>query len=233
MTLEDIKNCVFNGLRLSLEDSYKFLGVEYLKTKPEYLCTINTAKELSNFKLYPNSPPSILIEARRSHFLYSSHPSSSGLMKIQKIPKPNYSQYRRQRIDIALYQKESAFCPIELKLFNPPMPKVKYDLKRNLKYLEIKSSTVKFTVFGCLFFYKKSKLLKNINSDKKNAKSRFMKIANDVTLGTNIKSTVEVKTLSKDLIYKGKYSKEQIERDTGDILNESYHFMGVIIILKK
>lgn len=211
----NIASHIIRGLKKSLDDVYLFTGEDCQVSLPEYLFTVNIAKELSEvfnvFKGYE-----ILIEAKTKSLIKLALPlnlvvSFFSTTKNKKIKRVTYGKekIRNGRVDLAVVDTRpsnfnfigSLRHIIEVKGINPANKKVKEDLERLLAFTQLKnevgSSCIKSSFFATLYQFKDKK-----SFDRKNIATIYETTAEQIGLNpTKYTIHIEEAKVLEDIDY--------------------------------
>jgi len=244
VTKTEIENVIFSGLTNACADAYHFTGEVNAKIKPEYIVTVNVAKEfftINNGQAGYGHEFILKFEEDTTTFAMACVPQmvADDIFSIKIRGFQNTD--RNGKIDICVYDQfgDKPICPIEIKDFNPSKAEILKDLKRNLQLLELVdkntgASILKFAFLAVLEEHKNCLTEKNISKGLDKIKAKYEKRLKSFKDNLkDIKLTITTKTVAKNLIDETTSFAGMEDMDIADRVAETYHFVGVVITLEK
>lgn len=248
----EIEQKIFEGLKESCKDVYRFTGKINGMIEPEYIVTVNIAKKLNEINSKNNdfgSPLVIKVEEDTRTFASECVPLECWKDIFNPQLRDSHNTDRDGKIDIAIYETiipnnlESRLpkCPIEVKKFNPTKAEIFKDLMRNLDYFKVSDSKTgenrlekAYLVFlyhdrDCLFVTNKSNGINKAKLKYEQLTSQFAEWINNL----NLKLRINIETVEEYLFD----NNEEFEGHDPDWISdrayESFHYIGVIIVIEK
>jgi hypothetical protein len=246
-TRDEITQAIFEGLRNACEDGKHFTGQEDFMIRPEYIITVNIAKalfEIQGYYLGHGYGYKVILEGNTRSFASGAFPTfrsdtadifHKASLDLDPI---ELNATRNGRVDIVIFDdKDQSFSAIEVKGFNPSVPKVSDDIIRIIDFINLEDGTgsvsnVKFGFFAALA-RSDAKLTNEIDQAKKGVRDKYSNLADAIRSDyPGIDISVNIKDVSNNIIGVG-------EKPTGDPVfdaeryGEAHIYFGVVLTISK
>jgi hypothetical protein len=243
MIKDEIIEKIKEAMHVSILDTFEFTYDEIHLMDAEYLLTVNIAKSINTLNNYFGTPYRIYLEHRTKYFASSCTPIFDENFALRCYdPSSRFSSQtdteRKGKIDIAIYTHDNPVdkpvCPIEVKGFNPSKTEILKDLKRNIEYFGIKSTTGKsnlpFSLFVALHMYRLPFSVAKKLSNEKRIFGRYKSYLKEIKTDEKLKHSIKVHTVSE-----GRPPYEDPEEQGVGIFepNQDYQYMGVIVCTER
>lgn len=242
-TIEEFQNAIFTGLENACNDAYHFTGEVNARIRPEYIVTVNVAKGLFTMNEGQTGYGYNLIirfEERTENFAIACVPKMVATNVFDMKFRGYHNTERNGKIDLCIYDEfNRAICPIEIKDFCPSNNEILKYLERNLQLMQLEDkdtgkSTLEFAFLATLEEHEKCITEDAINIGVRKIEEKYQKLLKSFQEKLDdIELLINVRTVAKNLIGVQTNFAGMDEADRDDRLTEMFHFLGVILTLKR
>jgi len=251
VTFIDIEKKIFLGLKEACKDAFRFTGVINEQIEPEYIVTVNIAKQLNEINSDNSgfgTPLIIKVEEDTTTFASECVPLELWEDIFNSKLRDAHNADRNGKIDIAVYEtivptnfeNRVPKCPIEVKKFNPPKSEIIKDLLRNLDYFKISDKTgenrLDKAYLTCLHHDKDCLFVSNKDKGIEKAKEYYKKQTSIFAKGLkelNLKLRIEAETVEEYLFNDNDKFEGQDPDYISDRAYESFHHIGILMVIER
>lgn len=244
MDSEIIADKIIKGIKSAFDYAEKSRGQIEAQLKPEYLLTVKIAESIATLNEQNGYPLIIKLEEPTLEFSNSCVPNFTPTNFTFR--DSHDSKTRVGKIDIAVYSGEShkqfhypkALFPIEVKSFNNTKYCFLADVERNIEFFKIKDVNTGDSLLELAYCISLEDSRIQFLEDKEKEIMRIKeKYGNWLCTLENEEPTIEFNIFTQTIcenLYERNYSPNFSEGESEtDYFNNSYHYVGVILIMTK
>lgn len=251
ITFDEIEKKIFLGLTEACKDAFRFTGVINEQIEPEYILTVNIAKQLNEINSENSGfgePLIIKVEEDTTTFASECVPLELWEDIFNSSLRDSHNACRNGKIDIAVYEtvipknfeNRVPKCPIEVKKFNPTKAEIIKDLIRNIDYFKVSDKTgenrLNKAYFTCLHHDKDCLFVGNKTKGIDKAIKYYQTQTSILTKGLtaeNLKLRIEAQTVDEYLFNDNDKFEGQDPDYISERAYESFHHIGILMIIER